>query len=231
MTIFNTRLNQRACFLLNRKRHGGFTLVELLVVIAIIGILVGLLLPAVQSARESARRTECMNNMKNLTLAALNFESTTEYFAPAAQTRSGGPGQNDATVPELARHNGITFLLPHFEQGNRFKSINLNHDWNNTNPTDNEDNCKQDLGGILICPSSPIDQLDRHATDYIAANRVDISGSKSLAPLLVSGLVHDKNGAADGGRKWDGMLQDDFLSMSNPSKTDRRRIRDRKSVV
>ena len=64
----------------------GFTLVELLVVIAIIGILVALLLPAVQAARESARRTQCTNQLRQLGLAVLNFESTHRYLPPGGPT-------------------------------------------------------------------------------------------------------------------------------------------------
>lgn len=67
----------------------GFTLVELLVVIAIIGVLVGLLLPAVQAAREAARTSACMNNMKQMGLAALNYESTRKQLPPL-QIDTGG---------------------------------------------------------------------------------------------------------------------------------------------
>ena len=189
----------------NRCRT-AFTLVELLVVIAIIGILIGLLLPAVQSARESARRTQCLNNIKNLTLAALNFESGNKYFAPAAQDRNKKwPAGNK---PEFTTHNGITFLLPFIEQNNVFKLIDLDWDWNNPSNPNNEQHTEQDLGGILLCPSSPAEPFGRDATDFVTANKVDIS---KLSSLFIAGLGDDKNGADADSRKWLGMLQEDYV--------------------
>lgn len=91
---------------LGRKRS-GFTLIELLVVIAIIGILVGLLLPAVQSARESARRTSCMNNLKQLSLALLSYETNHRHFPP---------GHEHQRRNEHSQWAWTAFILPEIEQ-------------------------------------------------------------------------------------------------------------------
>ncbi len=77
--------------MLRSHRHGGFTLVELLVVIAIIGVLIGLLLPAVQAARESARRSNCSNNVKQLSLAILNYQEAKKRFPCGLNVPLGPP--------------------------------------------------------------------------------------------------------------------------------------------
>ena len=106
-----------------QQGRAGFTLVELLVVIAIIGILVGLLLPAVQAAREAARRMQCSNNLKQMALAAHNFESTFKRFPPS----NNGPWDDAADAHFTGGTSGVSlnnspgfgtcvYLMPFMEQ-------------------------------------------------------------------------------------------------------------------
>jgi prepilin-type processing-associated H-X9-DG protein len=175
-----------------------------LIVIAIIGILVALLLPAIQTTRESARRTQCRNHLRNLVLATLQFETAQKRFPPAAQQREGNV--SNAVKPPVARHNGISLLLPYFEQGNTFQAISFDWDWDHPK---NVGYTKQNLGGILICPTAPSGREQRHVTDYVAATRIVVSGAKSLRPLIAAGLIDGKGGAPDKAPCWDGLLQVD----------------------
>ena len=75
------------------RRSLGFTLIELLVVIAIIAVLIALLLPAVQAAREAARRAQCLNNLKQLGLAAMNYESSSNCYPPHTMQPVNGYNQ------------------------------------------------------------------------------------------------------------------------------------------
>src|SRR6187200_595115 len=93
------------------RRNRGFTLVELLVVIAIIGILIALLLPAVQAAREAARRTQCMNNLKQLGLAALSYHDVYQHLPP-------GIGYYPTANGAFGTY--FFYLLPYIEQRNLY---------------------------------------------------------------------------------------------------------------
>lgn len=99
----------------------AFTLVELLVVIAIIGILVALLLPAIQSAREAARRSSCLNHLKQLSLAVLNYESVAGHLPPSTEI-TGAAGNNGA----WGVHGRI---LPFLEEGSLYRAVDLDTAW------------------------------------------------------------------------------------------------------
>jgi prepilin-type N-terminal cleavage/methylation domain-containing protein/prepilin-type processing-associated H-X9-DG protein len=121
------------------RRRSAFTLVELLVVIAIIAVLIGLLLPAVQSAREAARRSSCTNNLKQIGLGLLTYESARSHFPP------GYSNDNGWMV--------TTFILPYIEQSTLYDRFDTSQPMDVSNAT---------ILGLIrtviptyLCPSSP----------------------------------------------------------------------------
>jgi prepilin-type N-terminal cleavage/methylation domain-containing protein/prepilin-type processing-associated H-X9-DG protein len=104
-------------------KRPAFTLVELLTVIAIIGLLLALLLPAIQGARESARRSQCLNNLKQLGIALANHESALRYFPPAAVSK---PYPDHPNHPHtFYRWSALAHLLPYLEDSSVHDLLDL----------------------------------------------------------------------------------------------------------
>ena len=151
MTTFRTKISR------------GFTLIELLVVIAIIAVLIALLLPAVQAAREAARRTQCVNNLKQIGLGTLNFESTYGTMPPDA-LRLDKPDPNadaQAAIPTCAA-SFLTQILPYLEQTAAYNLINFSQSAFNTANIPPSTGAHSGLNsaysiaiGAFLCPSSP----------------------------------------------------------------------------
>ena len=134
-----------------RGRH-GFTLVELLVVIAIILVLMALLIPAVQAVREVARKTACANNLRQIGLACLNYETENRVLP------SGGKGTNyqpDSTHPLpysiFAKQSLFTYLLPYIDQVKLYEALNLGQSYRSNA---NYAAAAQTIS-CYLCPSDP----------------------------------------------------------------------------
>jgi len=143
-----------------RRSRAGFTLIELLVVIAIIAVLIALLLPAVQSAREAARRSQCVNNLKQIGLALHNYHSTHGTF-PLGSTHApydlAGNNTGDLVnrVPSWDAWSAQALLLGYLEQQPLYSAANFNFAcaWGGTDSfAINSTVYNAKIGGFL-CPS------------------------------------------------------------------------------
>jgi prepilin-type N-terminal cleavage/methylation domain-containing protein len=172
----------------------GFTLVELLVVIAIIAILISLVLPAIQSARESARRTQCLNNLKNITMAAISWAETHKGRLPPSGTYSG-------TGYSQGGHNWVVNLLPNLDQVSLFQRWNFNGSF--------QDSGNRELAGVnlpvLTCPSDSSAQGLEGGLSYVANMGIgDVwvePSANSLAPRLGQVPMEDAS-EAGGTIRW-----------------------------
>ena len=174
-------------------RHGqhprAFTLVELLVVIAIIATLIGLLLPAVQSAREAARRSACTNNLKQIGIGCLMYESARKSLPPSI-AKKGTSG--------LFQKRGLfTTILPYFEEQQIFDQIKFDYTGSAL-----VDPARNQIVSSYICPSYPHPKvMTSSPIDYENGAEITYAGcggaqpaNGSASPCLI-GSTYPDNGA------------------------------------
>lgn len=184
----------------------GFTLVELLVVIAIIGILVALLLPAIQAARESARRTQCLNNFKQVGVGMHNYHSARNYFPNGIENYTFGeqcsmPKKTTKYIGGITGWSWGTYILPYIEEEVLYSRLNLKHPAQMHQPLSNFTVGGTRIPGFL-CPS------DIKGYELIAccSGISQIPGNpnspEDLAKTNMAGVADSRDWTCDTGKAW-----------------------------
>jgi len=165
----------------------GFTLIELLVVIAIIAVLIALLLPAVQAAREAARRTQCVNNLKQIGLAIANYSSSNGSF-PMGGIPISDYTQTPPTLTSWGGWSGQATMFPFLEQSALFNSINFSVSCNHSAGVGAEGNTTAVFTKVnaFLCPSSPpypgtSTPVQNYVTAPSPGNNYFLSGGSSMS--------------------------------------------------
>ena len=172
-------------------RRRGFTLIELLVVIAIIAVLIALLLPAVQAAREAARRSQCVNNLKQMGLALQNYHDAIGTFPMSYAAR--GPFIDGATDTAPGWGWG-TMILPQLEQASVFNAVNF------VLPVEGVQNTTvvRSIVSTYLCPSDPIPGGPFGVTDK-AGNVLALMGPTSYAACVGDDFTDSTTGLNNDG--------------------------------
>ena len=187
------------------RKKTAFTLVELLVVIAIIGILIALLLPAVQAAREAARRTQCLDNLKNLGLGCITYSDGKRSLPPGkvvASTTASGSCSETATYQNWALE-----ILPFIEEGILYKQYQFdqtNHPITGTATTGNLHVMQQQLK-VQTCPSDPnppslqVPEVTPNDPQTMTSSYKGVAGRGFYAPANPAEAYWDSYQAGKGG--------------------------------
>ena len=167
LTVQTARMHIRA----QKRRRRAFTLVELLAVLAVIAILLSIVLPAVQSARESARRVQCQNNLRQIGLALLNFESVHKAFPASGWTK---PGIGNAAGSYLSWR---VVCLDFTEQSSISSIYARSENWWHTS------NLAAGVHGVptFLCPSTP-----RHPPAHMAIAKAPRPALTLAQPLATA---------------------------------------------
>jgi len=162
------------------------------VVIAIIGVLVALLLPAVQMARESSRRTKCLNNLKQLGLAMLNYQDSMRCFPPG---KGFGPwGPNPGTDWESWYFLSVSYqALAYYEQGNVYQLFQERKNLTRTATWDDPGAPAKMRLSVFICPSSKLLLNGYPGTNYLwsTGSRIESGGCNIVSNQANGVIVHD----------------------------------------
>ncbi|QDU61969.1 hypothetical protein Pan216_28350 [Planctomycetes bacterium Pan216] len=167
----------------------GFTLIELLVVIAIIGVLVGMLLPAVQEAREASRRMSCQNHLKQIGMAMHGYHDA-HNMLPKADNQGATDPTRTSAGPNIA-------ILPYMDQ----TYLQQQYDFNTAYDVAPNDELRDDMPSVFICPSNPAGGQVTERTGYQASDYVYLRNARdweNATAMMEGGRYTKFSQATDG---------------------------------